>query len=244
MAHFPPWQLSEAVASSSPPSALAPPSAALSFIPPPPARDWDDKAKLGEPACRAGRARRSRECSLREVFGQSWSNRPPEGTAPPRASGGLGLPWSAPTLPSGCRRPQRDQHDRGWAATGRRHRSSAEAVLLTLRPGGVEVITNGYCDNPQHAATRRLEVRDKKRLQTALFPEGVTYLDGDFRTPASLFDFRRLAEKEGLGGANPEGGGADEIRTHLSGIPSSDLVAGNGAEGRMVHPRGFEPLTS
>ncbi len=90
----------------------------------------------------------------------------------------------------------------------------------------------------------QLEVTDKKRLQTALFPEGVTYLDGDFRTPASLFDFRRLAEEESLGGANPGGSGSEEIRTHLSGIVSSDLQAGDGGEGRMVHPRGFEPLTS
>jgi len=29
----------------------------------------------------------------------------------------------------------------------------------------------------------QLEVMDKKRLQSTLFPQGVTYLDGDFRTP-------------------------------------------------------------
>jgi DNA invertase Pin-like site-specific DNA recombinase/phage FluMu protein Com len=82
----------------------------------------------------------------------------------------------------------------------------------------------------------QLDVLDKKRLQTTLFPEGVTYLNGDFRTTASLFDFRRLAEAEGFACANQGEAATGDFRTGLSGSDSRELGGESAGDSGMVHP--------
>jgi site-specific DNA recombinase len=89
----------------------------------------------------------------------------------------------------------------------------------------------------------QLEVMDKKRLQSTLFPQGVTYLDGGFRTPVSLFDFRKLAEEEGAEAENLGTPATEEIRTPSGAFVSSALGGKDGGENMLVAPTGFEPVS-